>query len=294
VAVQELMGGVPSANLLAGPLDDEVLLRTDGSGVNTVLADGLGSPLALLDGTGTPLTAYTYGPFGSTIATGAVSTNSNQYTGRENDGTGLYFYRARYYAPELQRFIGEDPIKEDGGLNLYAYVDNDPILGTDPMGLQARGRQPDGSYRADINDPRLDDRIQHPLQRAARPFGESDQCVSLTKYFSGAPCTGCWRKGPPVLGNTNLAPGTAIATFDDNDRYPTDDPQHPERHTPRNSAIYVGQSGTDIYVIDQWPGHTAQYRRIPRNGNSVSNQSGGYSVIVVPPGTRSSRCQCLQ
>ena len=36
--------------------------------------------------------------------------NSYQYTGRENDGTGLYFYRARYYAPALGRFISEDPI----------------------------------------------------------------------------------------------------------------------------------------------------------------------------------------
>jgi RHS repeat-associated protein len=294
VAVQELTGGVASANLLPGPSADEVLLRSDGSGVNTVLADGLGSPLALLDATGTPLTQYTYGPFGSTIATGAVTTNSNQYTGRENDGTGLYFYRARYYAPELQRFIGEDPLREDGGLNLYAYVDDDPILGVDPTGLQTRGRQTNGSYRADLSDPRLDGLIQHPLSKAAGPYGESSQCVSLTKYFSGAPCTDCWRKGAPVLGNSNLAPGTAIATFDDTGRYPKDDPQHPERHTPRNSAIYVGQSGTDIWVIDQWPGHTAQYRSIPRNGNTVSNQSGAYSVIVVPAGTRSSRCQCLQ
>jgi RHS repeat-associated protein len=293
-AVQELIGGLPNANVLPGPLDDEVLLRMDGSGVNTVLADGLGSPLALLDEMGAPLTQYTYGPFGSTVATGAVSTNSNQYTGRENDASGLYFYRARYYAPELQRFIGEDPIRESGGLNLYAYVDNNPIVGTDPTGLQVKGRQSDGSYRADLNDPRLSALVKPPFPQASASFGESDQCVSLTKYFSGAPCTGCWRKGPPVLGNSNLTPGTAIATFDDNGRYPQDDPQHPERHTPRNSAMYVGQSGTDIWVIDQWPGHPALYRRIPRNGNSVSNQSGAYSVIVVPPGTRSSKCQCLQ
>jgi RHS repeat-associated protein len=40
----------------------------------------------------------------------ASSTNSFRYTGRENDGTGLAFFRARYYSPILQRFLSEDPI----------------------------------------------------------------------------------------------------------------------------------------------------------------------------------------
>ena len=62
-----------------------------------------------------------------------------QYTGRENDGTGLYYYRARYYSPELARFISEDPIGVAGGLNLFSYVDGDPIAGTDPFGLAVIG-----------------------------------------------------------------------------------------------------------------------------------------------------------
>ena len=37
-------------------------------------------------------------------------TNPFQYTGRENDATGLYYYRARYYSPTLRRFISEDPL----------------------------------------------------------------------------------------------------------------------------------------------------------------------------------------
>src|SRR5437016_203574 len=55
-------------------------------------------------------------------------------SGRENDGTGVYFYRSRYYSPSLQRFVSEDPIGTAGGINLYAYVGNDPILLTDPTG----------------------------------------------------------------------------------------------------------------------------------------------------------------
>jgi RHS repeat-associated protein len=58
-----------------------------------------------------------------------------QYTSRENDGTGLYFYRARYYDPVLKRFIGSDPIGLAGGMNTYGYVGGNPISRSDPEGL---------------------------------------------------------------------------------------------------------------------------------------------------------------
>jgi len=51
-----------------------------------------------------------------------------QFTGRENDGTGLYYYRARYY--QLQRFISEDPIDvRPDEPNLYVYVKRPDFLG---------------------------------------------------------------------------------------------------------------------------------------------------------------------
>ena len=62
-------------------------------------------------------------------------TSSCQYTGRENDGTGAYFYRARYYSPTLQRFISEDPIGIARGINKYAYVGDNPITGITALGL---------------------------------------------------------------------------------------------------------------------------------------------------------------
>ena len=66
---------------------------------------------------------------------GAVSSNAQQYTGRENDGTGLYYYRNRYYLPDCGRFISEDPAGMRGGLNKYGYVSGDPINASDPYGL---------------------------------------------------------------------------------------------------------------------------------------------------------------
>lgn len=132
--VQELSGTTPTANLLTGNVD-EVFTRSDSKGTETMLADGLNSTLAILDPAGAVKTQYTYEPFGQTTSAGVSSSNDAQYTGRQNDGTGLYFNRARYYSPTLQRFISEDPIEFAGGLNLYAYVENDPLGATDPTGL---------------------------------------------------------------------------------------------------------------------------------------------------------------
>jgi RHS repeat-associated protein len=104
------------------------------------LADASGNTLALADSTGAIQTQYSYEPFGNTTVAG-TSTNPFQYTGRENDGTGLLYYRLRYYNPILQRFVSEDPIGLDGGLNVYAYVGNDPVNFADPFGLK-RHRRP--------------------------------------------------------------------------------------------------------------------------------------------------------
>jgi RHS repeat-associated protein len=51
------------------------------------------------------------------------------------NGAGLYFYRARYYNPDLKRFIAQDPIGLAGGdTNFQDYVGNDPVNNTDPSG----------------------------------------------------------------------------------------------------------------------------------------------------------------
>ena len=144
--VQELTSGTPTANLLSGGID-EVFARTDAAGTTNFLADALGSTLALSDSAGNLLTQYTYEPFGNTTVSGLPSANPYQHTGRENDGTGLYFYRARYYSPTFQRFASEDPIGFEGGINLYAYVGNDPIDFGDPLGLKPKRRPRPGKPR---------------------------------------------------------------------------------------------------------------------------------------------------
>jgi RHS repeat-associated protein len=123
-----------SATILAGRTD-EYFSRTEGSSVRYFLADVLGSTLALADDAGTRTTNYAYSPFGQTAKSGELTGSSYGFTGREEDVAGLYYYRARYYKPEFGRFISEDPIGLTGGINLYAYVENNPVNYTDSSGM---------------------------------------------------------------------------------------------------------------------------------------------------------------
>ncbi len=135
MVAQELAQGMPTANLLNGPAIDEVFSRTTATGSRFLLADALGSTIALTDSTGATTTSYTYTPFGATATSGEASSNPAQFTGREADATGLYYYRARYYDTTTQRFLSEDPLDfAAGDRNLYAYVLNDPVNLTDPTG----------------------------------------------------------------------------------------------------------------------------------------------------------------
>jgi RHS repeat-associated protein len=134
--VQELSGATPTANLLTGLGIDEFFTRTDSNGVRNYLTDALASSVALADGAGTIQTEYTYDPSGGPTTSGAGTSSAIAFTGREADGTGLYFYRARYYDPRLQRFIAEDPSGFYGGLNGHIYAAARPTMLVDPLGLK--------------------------------------------------------------------------------------------------------------------------------------------------------------
>ena len=82
---------------------------------------------------------YAYTPFG--ILANEVETTPQPFKfvgqyGVMTEPNGFYYMRARYYDPQVGRFISEDPIGFDGGdVNLYAYSANNPILYIDPEGL---------------------------------------------------------------------------------------------------------------------------------------------------------------
>ncbi len=100
---------MPVANRILDGID-EFFNRTDSTGAYSPITDALGSILALTNSSGNITTQFGYDPYGNTTSNGGASANLFQYTGRENDGNGLYSYRARYYSPAFGRFISEDPI----------------------------------------------------------------------------------------------------------------------------------------------------------------------------------------
>jgi hypothetical protein len=114
------------------------------------------------------------------------------------------------------------------------------------------------------------------------------ECVTACKKFSGleGTSTSQWRAGPQVTTDKDIKPGTAIATFDSNGRYPKGD-------QPKNSGIYLGR-GTNgsIWILDQWPArsgtgqkdHPPQPRELlTDNSRGASNNSNAYHVILVAP-----------
>ncbi len=93
--------------------------------------DGTGNTIGIVDsGTGVLVAAYSYDPFGNLIVQWGDYAAKNpfgfkgQYTDRES---GLIQHGHRTYSPRMGRFIQRDPLGEAGGLNLYAYAENDPI-----------------------------------------------------------------------------------------------------------------------------------------------------------------------
>ena len=97
--------------------------------------DHLGSIREVTDSNGAVRAVYDYDPYGNQVVVNGNMTVDLGYTGHyfhAPSGLNLTLYRA--YNPVLGRWISRDPIGEDGGVNLYGYVQNSPLISTDPDG----------------------------------------------------------------------------------------------------------------------------------------------------------------
>ena len=136
----ETEGTKPAHSFLTGFGPNQVFSRTSEGVSESYLTDTLGSTIALANPSASIATSYTYTPFGASSLTGAPSENPFQFDGRENDGNGLQYNLARYYAPGYSRFISMDPLGNAGsGFNHYQYAWDAPTIITDPTGASGTG-----------------------------------------------------------------------------------------------------------------------------------------------------------
>jgi len=98
----------------------------------------LGTPVLMTDTTGTVVWEADYKPFGEArVNPNSGVVNNFRFAGQYYDEeTGLHYNYHRYYDPKIGRYLTPDPIGLEGGINLYAYVFNNPINKIDPLGLQ--------------------------------------------------------------------------------------------------------------------------------------------------------------
>ena len=132
----------PTSLYAHGPMLDRPLMMTRGQLAYFYHADELGSVTAVSDSDGKLAQSYRYDAFGNPREGRTASVDSPfRFTGREWDPAArLYFFRTRYYDPQLGRFLSVDAAPVSIGapetLDAYAYVHNSPTRLVDPMGAQ--------------------------------------------------------------------------------------------------------------------------------------------------------------
>lgn len=121
-----------------------LIAQENSSGYYSYHYDLRGSTIALTNASGTVTNTYAYDTYGTVTKKTGTLTVLFLYNGRDGvvtDSNGFLYMRARYYSPQLKRFINADvvvgSIQESPTLNRYAYVNGNPISYVDPFGLSA-------------------------------------------------------------------------------------------------------------------------------------------------------------
>lgn len=98
--------------------------------------DHLNTPQTITDESGTIVWDATYKSFGETNITTETVSNNFRFPGQYYDQeSGLHYNYHRYYDSSTGRYLKEDPIGIEGGINLYLYVEGNPVNFIDPLGL---------------------------------------------------------------------------------------------------------------------------------------------------------------
>ncbi|MDQ2807657.1 MAG: DUF6531 domain-containing protein [Chloroflexota bacterium] len=136
----DAVGGLPlllsdgNANYIYGP-NGRLVEQVQGNTPTYYHLDQLGSVRALTNMSGALGATYSYDPYGTTISSTGTLVNPFRFTGQyQDDESGFYYLRARYYDPTSQQFLTMDPLRA-ATTQAYNYADGSPTNATDPSGL---------------------------------------------------------------------------------------------------------------------------------------------------------------
>lgn len=215
-------GALITRFVYAKGLDEPVVEVSSGGTKSFFHADRQGSVIAKTDNTGAVTQRNDFGPFGESNPLSGVSFG---YTGQRYDAeSGLYYYKTRYYSPSIGRFLQPDTIGYGAGLNMYAYVNNQPMDHTDPLGTDPdpnknprvyTGSAGGGSagLRGVIVDPELlaqSQQIQIPFMFGLGAFGVQDSAHNYDYQPSGVG-SGVGVSNGPSIAPPAANPGNSVS-----------------------------------------------------------------------------------
>jgi len=174
-----------------------ILSRSTAVGASFFGYDGGGNVTLLTDTNGNEVGRYRYDAFGNTLEISGARAAENPYrfsTKELHAASGLYDFGFRFYSASLGRWINRDPIQEDGGLNLYAMVENDPANNLDEYGLDGVPNLPPSVIARTMNGWRIE-HFYHGIEHGpahAHLLGPRGENIQITS--SGHP----WKNQGPI------------------------------------------------------------------------------------------------